>query len=157
MKKFALNLDTLRLGTIEISVVGHCRGILRAGTAIFCGWAPQGYSACGWALLGYSAIGYCWDTLRLGTAEIFCGWVLQGSSAVEHCREILDWELQGFFAQLGTASIFCGWPLLGYFVVGHYKDILWLGIACWDTLRLGTAGIFCNWALQSGSGRAKTI
>ena len=56
--KLALNVDTLRLGTIEI----------------LCGRALQGYSAVGHrrdtlrALLGYSVIGHCWDTLQLGTA-----------------------------------------------------------------------------------------
>ena len=94
--KLALNVDTLRLGTIEIlcgralqgySAVGHCRDTLRLGTAgILC--VP----------LGYSVIGPCWDTLRLGTAGILCGWALQGYSAVGHCRDTL---------RLGTAGILC--------------------------------------------------
>ena len=123
----ALNVDTRRLGTIEI----------------LCGRALQGYSGHCWDTLCWALLGYSAE----GTAGILCGWALQGYSAVGHCRDTL---------RLGTAGILCGWALLGYFVVGHCKDTLRLGTACWDTLRLGTAGILCSWALQSGSGRART-
>ena len=53
--------------------VGHCRNVLRSGTA------------------------ECRDTLRLGTAGIPGGWALQGYSAVGHCRDTCSWALQGYF------------------------------------------------------------
>ena len=121
--RLALNVDTLRLGTI----------------GILCGRALQGYFK-GWALQGYSAVGHCRDTLRLSTAGILGGWALQGYSAVGHGRDTL---------QLGTPGIFGGWALQGYSAVGHCRDIWRLGTAgilCGWALR-----ILCGWALQGYS------
>ena len=85
------------------SLVGHCRDILRLGTARI---------LCGRALQGYFSVGHCRDTLRLGTSVKHCRETHWLSAAVRRCRDTC-W--------LGTAGIPCSRGLQGYFAVGHIR------------------------------------